>query len=338
MYELHPSRHQDSGSALARSRTGPVGRSALVGIGLALLLALPAFGEGIERTFEVAPGGRLAVDASGASVSVKGTTANRVQVAVTRGTDSAADIERDYEVNFNQSKEGVTIEIKSRRRFQIGFRRGLEVTVEVPSRYNAEIASSGGSVAVRDLTGEIGARTSGGSLRFEDIDGAIVGATSGGSVTVAQASGDVDVTTSGGSVKVGEVDGKVTAKTSGGSISIKRAGAGVVAETSGGWIEVSEVRGPIQASTSGGSIRAFLAEQPTADSRLSTSGGSVTVTVAEGLALDIDARASGGGVKSDLAVKSSEDKRDRLVGSLNGGGPQLVVRASGGSVRLERGR
>jgi hypothetical protein len=98
---------------------------------------------------------------------------------------------------------------------------------------------------------------------------------------------------------------------------------------------VREVRGAIDASTSGGTVRAYLSEQPAANCRLSSSGGSVEVFLAEGLALDLDAQASGGRVSSELPVAVSGTlSRDRLHGSLNGGGPELELRSSGGGVRI----
>ena len=111
----------------------------------------------------------------------------------------------------------------------------------------------------------------------------------------------------------------------------------MIAETSGGSIEVREVHGPIRASTSGGSVRAYLAEQPTADCSLSTSGGTVTVHVDDSLALDIDANASGGSVRTDLRVDASVNTKTKLKGALNGGGPTLKLRSSGGGVRVLAG-
>jgi DUF4097 and DUF4098 domain-containing protein YvlB len=110
-----------------------------------------------------------------------------------------------------------------------------------------------------------------------------------------------------------------------------------MAHTSGGSIEIGDAGGTIDASTSGGSIRARLSRQPRADSKLQTSGGGITVHVAPNVSLDVDAHTSGGDVASDLPVTILGKQNDSsLNGKLNGGGPKLVLRSSGGDIRLEK--
>jgi len=52
------------------------------------------------------------------------------------------------------------------------------------------------------------------------------------------------------------------------------------------------------------------------------------------IAVDIKARTSGGSVKSELAVNGTS-KRNRIEGKINGGGPKLDLKTSGGSVRIK---
>ncbi len=93
----------------------------------------------------------------------------------------------------------------------------------------------------------------------------------------------------------------------------------------------------MDASTSGGSISARLSRQPRSDSKLSTSGGGITIHVAPNVALDIDAHTSGGDVASDVPVTLLGRQNDSsLNGKLNGGGPKLVLRSSGGDIRLQK--
>jgi hypothetical protein len=61
------------------------------------------------------------------------------------------------------------------------------------------------------------------------------------------------------------------------------------------------------------------------------------VTLASNVAVEVDARASGGGVHSDVPVTIVGTKDDdALQGSINGGGPKLVLRTSGGGIRLKK--
>ncbi len=297
-----------------------------------LLVVAPVSAETKSQTFDVAPGGRLVVDTDLGSIEVDTVDSDRVTVDVTwsgRGED-------DFSVDFTHSQNHVTVRGDYQRSGFFGWASSPKVRFEikVPQRFDVDVKTSGGSVSIADLTGEAHAKTSGGSLSFGHITGSIWGRTSGGSISLEGGRGPADIHTSGGSIRIGEVDGEIAAQTSGGSIHIVRAGGNVKAETSGGSIKVDEVMGAIDASTSGGSVTAYLSQQPKGDCRLSTSGGRVVAYLADGVAVDLDAKSSGGGVTSDLTVASEVKSRTSLVGQINGGGPRLTLRSSGGGVRL----
>jgi DUF4097 and DUF4098 domain-containing protein YvlB len=145
---------------------------------------------------------------------------------------------------------------------------------------------------------------------------------------------NLDVDTSGGSIKISNLVGTVNAHTSGGSISLGRIDGLVDINTSGGSINVDEVTGTIKAHTSGGSVNAKISQQPSGDSKLTTSGGSITVYLANDIAVDLTARTSGGRVHSDFDV-NGEKRKKSIRGAINGGGPKLVLKTSGGSVRIK---
>ena len=70
------------------------------------------------------------------------------------------------------------------------------------------------------------------------------------------------------------------------------------------------------------------------DVRLETSGGSITVLTPSNAALTIDAETSAGHVQSDLPISRSNSDKDSLRGTLNGGGTNLVLRSSAGSIEI----
>jgi DUF4097 and DUF4098 domain-containing protein YvlB len=145
---------------------------------------------------------------------------------------------------------------------------------------------------------------------------------------------NVNLETGGGSIEVSDLVGEVEADTSGGSISLGQIQGDVDVKTSGGSISVEEVAGNIDAHTSGGSVSAKMTKQPTENCRLTTSGGSVTAYLARDIAVDLDASTSGGRVKSDFMVEGRV-KKTSIDGKINGGGPQLKMKTSGGSVRIK---
>lgn len=146
---------------------------------------------------------------------------------------------------------------------------------------------------------------------------------------------NVDLKTSGGSIELSSLKGKVDAYTSGGSIRLGQITGDVDVKTSGGSIRVDDVAGTINAHTSGGSIKARVSKQPVSDSRLTTSGGGVSVQLFSSIAVDLTASTSGGRVSSEFEVNGAI-KKNRIKGSINGGGPKLILKTSGGSVNIKK--
>lgn len=312
-------------------------------IGVAFALALltvsarATTSESLHRSFNVQPGGTLTVDADSGDITVRTSATNQVTVDVIR-KGSPSDI-RDYEITFSQEGSDVHVNGKSEHKWRFFDWNSLQVhfTINVPSTYNVHLGTSGGDIKVSDLRGEALCKTSGGDLDLGNIQGNVDARTSGGDVKLATATGKVELRTSGGDIKAGDVNGPLTVRTSGGSIELHRVMGDLVAHTSGGGIEIGDAFGAIDATSSGGSIRATLARQPHGDSKLSTSGGSITLSLAGNVALDLDAHTSGGDVSTDMPVTILGKQTDSsLNGKVNGGGPKLVLRSSGGDIRVRK--
>jgi len=300
-----------------------------------LLLNANAAPTTINQSFDVASGGQLTVEAESTKIEVRGNDNAHLTITISRGDDSEQDIRDDYDIELSQSGNTVQVSIQRLHRFSFRHTRSLKLEITVPRQFDLDLDSSGGRIDIANVSGEIQSRTSGGSLHFIDVAGVIQGKTSGGSIELSGRPQTADLKTSGGSIRIGMVEGDVFAHTSGGSIFIDGAKGSVIASTSGGSIKIGEAHGKIRATTSGGKIVAHLPGQLLADSKLSTSGGSVTVYLGSSVALNIDAQTSGGRVHNDLPVRVSGTKsKNSLKGELNGGGPELYLRASGGSINL----
>ena len=317
-----------------------------------------------KRSVTAQPGGRFVLEAEIGAIKVEPGSSNSVEVEVYRRVDAPSQEEsdrilRDFDLELTQQGS----EVVARGIFKTGWKpqsevsrngrricrdgkcleyarylREFEYRVLVPRQFSVNLKTSGGSIGVGDLTGEVVARTSGGSLTFGRIDGPINGRTSGGGISLAGGNGKAELHTSGGSIRIGQVSGEVNAHTSGGSIQIERAAGRVVAQTSGGSITVRETTGPVEAATSGGNVTAFLLAQPRESCRLSTSGGSINVHLAGNIGMDVDASTSGGSVSTDFPVTlSGKISRRELKAALNGGGPLLHLRTSGGGINIKRG-
>lgn len=295
--------------------------------------------ENIKRTFKVKEGGTLTVDTDLGSIDVKTSSNKIVDVEVIRelkgwGSKRSKDLIEKFRVDFNQNEGDVEVIGKKEENWTRKWNDiRIKFIITVPKKYNVNLNTSGGGISVDDLDGEVKAKTSGGSLHFGNIVGYVDGKTSGGGINLAGCQADVNIRTSGGSISIGDVEGNVNAHTSGGSIKIEKAMGEIIAQTSGGGIKIEEAMGAIDASTSGGSVTAYISRQPTQDCHLKTSGGSVKIYLANNISVDVDAKTSSGRVKSEFDI-TGVIKKESIRGEINGGGPELYLRTSGGGISI----
>jgi hypothetical protein len=285
------------------------------------VLALDAAHAGekvLDRTFQVQPGGRLNVELQGGHIVVIGSDKPQVVVHL-KATGSEDELD---ELTWSAEKDEAGVIVKSKRDsgsnwFNWGGGVKLKATIEVPRQYNVELQTSGGNIELKALNGNANGRTSGGRLNIDSVRGDVEMRTSGGSIAVNSVQGAVQVHTSGGAIQASRIDGRLSAHTSGGSI------------------QVSDAGGPVDVHTSGGSINIDLAAE-NEGVLARTSGGSIHLNVASTIRASINASTSGGRVSSDLPLTTTEVGKSSLRGTMNGGGPEIKVRSSGGSVYLKR--
>jgi hypothetical protein len=294
----------------------------------------------LERQLALSPGQTLSVDARSASVTLTGDSSSGAIVTL---TSARSDFDRRFDVEFDQQASGLTITIRRRDEWlwpwgEIAdwlYRERTHLDVRVPHKTAASVSTSGGAIQVSALGGPVRLHTSGGSLHISDVEGDVKAKTSGGSIRMMHVRGDLTGDTSGGSIDVGDVNGAVRVDTSGGSIRVAGVTGDVHAKTSGGGVIVRGAGGRVEAYSSGGPVTVGFAVGNGSGGVLSSSGGSVHAELDPAVAVSIEAKSSGGGVRSDLSVTTSGYISSRsLHGELNGGGPLLRLRSSGGDVRI----
>jgi hypothetical protein len=107
--------------------------------------------------------------------------------------------------------------------------------------------------------------------------------------------------------------------------------------TSGGDIKVDSVENTLKAETSGGDVKAGFEGGLKGDCVLSTSGGQVKASVGKDVAFHLDASTSGGQVDAaglTITIDHGGMGRSSLAGLVNGGGPVLKLRSSGGDIEV----
>jgi DUF4097 and DUF4098 domain-containing protein YvlB len=215
----------------------------------------------------------------------------------------------------------------------------VHIRLSVPRRFDAQLETEGGTIEATGLQGSVEAKTSGGDLGFTNIHGLVNGQTSGGNIRVLGGADKLEVRTSGGTIVIKDYHGPTaSADTSGGDISVAGCTGALAVKTSGGNISVENFSGPqVSADTGGGTIVVELSSALLADSFIRTSGGNVTARLADGVAVNLLATTDGGTVMTEIPVSATTKgkvQENKLEGKINGGGPKLVLKTSGGNIEI----
>lgn len=280
----------------------------------------------VERTFSVQAGGELLAQTQGGDLRVSTADVSEVRVTARQTfrarTEAEADeIAADLKLTLEQQGNKVVAEARYEKKggWFASTPVAVDFTIVVPREFHLDLKTSGGDIAVGSVKGTVKARTSGGDLEFARIDGNLDGQTSGGDI----------------SLEEGTADAKL--HTSGGDIAVKRAGGRTVVSTSGGDIKLEAVALLVSATTSGGDVEAHLTQPIAQDTVLSTSGGDVVVSVPKTSGFKLDAGTSGGDVDATgltITIEKGGVGKSRLAGPVNGGGPTLKLRSSGGDITI----
>ncbi len=137
-----------------------------------------------------------------------------------------------------------------------------------------------------------------------------------------------------GSQSITRVDGPVEASTGSGRITIDQVRGNVKATTGSGAIYVEGATAQLEARTGSGAIH--VDGSPRQPWNLRTGSGQIDVRVDNQTPFDLDAQTgSGGVVTAQPVVVSGQQSRQRLSGSVRGGGAVMRLRTGSGSIRIE---
>ncbi len=121
-----------------------------------------------------------------------------------------------------------------------------------------------------------------------------------------------------------------------GAIDISDVHGSIRVSNTNGHIECVRCAGDIEAETTNGRIRAELAEVNRGKPiRLESTNGGLTVTLPKSMGARIDASTTNGSVRTDLPVSTTELRHNALRGTINGGGAELRLRTTNGSISIE---
>lgn len=324
------------------------------------------YGEELEdhgqKTFNVHSGGTLDFGSEYGSVTVKAGDSQMATIQLDRKVEASTAEEAKKildDLQIEASQEGDTIHYRAK--FNTGWEssdgdgersfchdhrclsyarnlRQMNFTITVPKQFNLDLGTQGGHMEIGDIDGKVQAETSGGHLSIGNIGGPVDARTAGGHIDLASAKGNAELQTAGGHIHCGDVEGNVNARTAGGGISLGKIKGKVAAETAGGSIDIAGAADAVQAKTAGGSIRAEITGQPNSDSFFETVGGGISVSLPSEIRATLDARGSrhSGRIHSDFPITMETSSEGELKGTINGGGPAIVIRDHTGNIHINK--
>ncbi|MGY3213094.1 DUF4097 family beta strand repeat-containing protein [Mucilaginibacter sp. HD30] len=326
---------------------------------LAAALSTAAFAQSdnapfLTKSFSGAAVQNVVARTSGGSITINGTAGSEARVEVyIKGQYnkelSKGQIEQRLAEDYNfdvSAANGRLSAIASQKNKIFNWKNGLSISykIYVPKNVSTNLNTSGGSIVMADLNGNLDFSTSGGSLSLNQLSGNINGNTSGGSITIANSksqikletsggsikaqncSGNISLNTSGGSLSLNDLTGAVEANTSGGSVSANNINGELITHTSGGSMALQNISGSLDASTSGGSITASLTKVGKYVT-LDNSGGSINLKMPN-QGLNLKLRANRIRINQLTNFNGSKDD-DKVDGTVNGGGVPVKVSTSG---------
>lgn len=296
----------------------------------------------ITKTFDMNQPGTLVSSSSGGGITVAGHEKAEVivqafvrkkGVVLSPNDSDVDDVLSAYDLVIEKNGTEITATAKRKTRGKFWNNTGIYFKIYVPTEMSCSVSSSGGGLKISGVNGTHNFSSSGGSVKLENTGGTTKAKSSGGGVSAYKHKGDIRLSSSGGGVKLDKAKGSIYAHSSGGSVKLYNVNGEVEASSSGGGVYVTGEAAYIKAKSSGGSVKVNIASL-SKEMDLSSSGGGVEAIIHEGENLGMNLDLSSSRVSIDLNNFSGKAEKNRVKGTMNGGGIPVYMRASGGNVNV----
>jgi Putative adhesin len=253
--------------------------------------------EVVHESHPMQPGAKLTVENINGAIEISGWDQSMIDITATKYAESDQ-LLAQLKVDVAVAADGVHIRtIAPSESGEVG----VKYVLKVPRRAElAEIRSTNGAIRITEIEGGANLRTTNGSVHAAKTRGKLEIGTSNGAVQIEENDGETDVHTSNGSIRASGMSGPLTAVTSNGAVDLRLASATL---------------GSVKAATSNGGITL----------RMPAGGGARVRAVTS----------SRNKIVSDFEVrKEGDNSESHLQGVVGGGGPDVELSTSHGSIRL----
>jgi DUF4097 and DUF4098 domain-containing protein YvlB len=275
----------------------------------------------LKRSFKVSDGGLLDIRVEHSDIIVRTSRSDRAEVTIrvnARSEDAKAEIIDG--MNFEITEEDDRIIVRSDKDRQLRFRHGssIDIDVRIPVRFNVDLVSTHGDVAMETVEGDVSVTTTHGDVALADIDGPNVRivSTHGDVVAGAMHARSMQIVTTHGDIVMASAD--VTE---------------LEAATTHSDVVVGRLSGATRIATTHGDVTVGIeGESPL---QIRTTHGDVDILLQEEIAADLELRGERVMLPSGLSFEGTLKKKE-AHGTLNGGGSDIVVTTSFGDVTVRK--
>jgi hypothetical protein len=263
-----------------------------------------------DTTFAVRPGGRLEIDAHGASANVRTWDRDAIRIQASHTTT----------IRVRIRERAGTVAIEADRR-NGGPATGVRYDVTVPRRF--DIAMDGVNV-VADVDGVQG------TVKVENVEGAIM---------IRNVTGNIDVESVSGSILVDNVRGDVRASSVNQRVLLTAIRGNIDVETVQGSIVMRGIdAGSVEASTVNGVIEYDGVIRDSGRYSLSTHNGRVIMSVPEQANATFDISTFNGTIDAAFPVAVRNMRNRTVAFTLGSGSARVEIESFNGSIQLTRPR
>ena len=210
----------------------------------------------------------------------------------------------------------------------------ISYDLTVPMETIVRARTGSGSQTITGLSGPVDASTGSGGLVLRTIQRDVRASSGSGTMQIEDV-GNFLGRTGSGQIMASAVRGAVDARSGSGHIDVTQTGeADVAVETGSGGIDVSGARRALRARAGSGTIAAE--GRPAGNWDVETGSGGVRIDFPEDSAFDLNVRTGSGSISTTHPLVASDaNSRNRLRGTVRGGGPRVDLSTGSGSVQID---
>ena len=235
-------------------------------------------------------------------------------------------------------------------------RASIDLTIEVPSSFNAKVASTSGDVQITSLDGDSKVFGSSGDVFMKNLGGDVFVEISSGDLEVAEIGGDVrirmsssdallngvggvlNVLATSGDIEAYDVVGDARLELASGDFLLRGCGGDVEATTSSGDGVIESAQGNIRAVAASGDLHLTILPLGDRNFVVHTASGDVKVMfqTPDHYGFFLDVATNSGSIEGDLDIRLDKISRRMLRGVVGSGKSRLVVETASGDIKIVR--